>query len=258
MTVRQGAVVVVTGGGNGIGAALARRFAADKATVVVNDLDPDAAAAVAADIDGVAIAADAVHPEHLITEVRQRFGEIDLYCANAGVPAGGSEQAPDEDWDRAWQVNVMAHVRASRVLIGPWLERGRGHLLTTVSAAGLLTMLGAAPYSATKHAALAFAEWMTITYGDKGIRTQAICPLGVRTNMINDIGRYGEVLLEPAAIAPEAVADAVADALDDGPFLILPHPEVAKMYARRATDPDRWQTALRQIQSTIEADPAAT
>ncbi|MGH8877516.1 MAG: SDR family oxidoreductase [Stackebrandtia sp.] len=256
MTVRDGSVVVVTGAGNGIGAALARRFASTGATIVVNDLDPEAAAAVAGEIGGAAIPGDAVYPEDLIAVVRRRFGEIDLYCANAGVPAAGSEQASDGDWDRAWQVNVMAHVRAGRALIGPWLQRGRGHLLTTVSAAGLLTMLGAAPYSATKHAALAFAEWMSITYGGKGVKTQAICPLGVRTNMINDIGRYGEVLLEPTAISPEAVAEAVADALEDGPFLILPHPEVAKMYARRATDPQRWQHALREIQSGIEGDPA--
>lgn len=255
MTRLTGAVVVVTGAGNGIGAAMARRFAAGGAVVVVNDLDPDAAAAVAGEIGGTAIPGDAAHPGELIDAVRRRFGEIDLYCANAGVPGGGSEQADDAAWEHAWQVNVMAHVRAGRALIGPWLERGRGHLVTTVSAAGLLTMLGAAPYSATKHAALAFAEWMSITYGDKGIKVQAVCPLGVRTDMIADIGRYGEVLLEPAAIAPETVADSVAEALDDGPFLILPHPEVAKMYSRRATDPGRWHDAMRQIRSGIETGP---
>ncbi|HZE37957.1 MAG TPA: SDR family oxidoreductase [Stackebrandtia sp.] len=255
MTELRDAGVVITGAGHGIGAAMARRFADGGARVVVNDLDQPAAATVAAEIGGTAIAGDAAAPEDLIATARAELGAIDIYCANAGVPTGGSEQATDADWDLAWQVNVMAHVRASRALTGDWLERGRGHFLSTVSAAGLLTMLGAAPYAVTKHAVLAFAEWMRITYGHKGITVQALCPLGVRTNMIADIGAYGKALLEPDAIAPERVADAVADSLADGPFLILPHPQVAKMYANRAADPRRWQEALRALQIQIESGP---
>ncbi|MGH8880670.1 MAG: SDR family NAD(P)-dependent oxidoreductase, partial [Stackebrandtia sp.] len=178
MTTLSGAGVVVTGAGHGIGAAMARRFAAEGARVVVNDTDAAAARAVADEIGGSWVVGDAAAPDELITTARDRLGAIDLYCANAGVPGGGDVSASDTDWEHAWQVNVMAHVRAARSLTDEWLARERGHLLCTVSAAGLLTMLGAAPYSVTKHAALAFAEWMSITYADKGITVQALCPLG--------------------------------------------------------------------------------
>jgi short-subunit dehydrogenase len=149
----------------------------------------------------------------------------------------------------------MAHVRAARALLPAWLERGRGHFLATVSAAGLLTMPGAAPYSVTKHAALAFAEWMSITYGDRGIRVQALCPQGVRTPMLEATGREGAAVLAPWAISAEEVAEVVVSSLDGGRFLILPHPEVADFYARRGADPDAWPAAMRRVAAKASAPP---
>jgi NAD(P)-dependent dehydrogenase (short-subunit alcohol dehydrogenase family) len=253
-----GAGVVVTGGGSGIGAALARRFAAEGARVVVNDLDAGAAAAAAASCGAVPVPGDAASEEGvaaLIAAARAELGEIDLFCANAGIVRGGGPETADADWDASWQVNVMAHVRAARLLLGPWLERGSGHLICTVSAAGLLTMPGTAPYSVTKHAALAFAEWLAITYAHRGLTVQAICPLGVRTAMLDGSDRLAEKLLGDDAIQPEAVADAVMEGIADGRFLILPHPEVAGMYAGRATETDRWLRGMSKLQQRLE-DPA--
>ncbi|HTS98653.1 MAG TPA: SDR family oxidoreductase [Streptosporangiaceae bacterium] len=254
-----GAGVVVTGGGSGIGAALSRRFAAEGARVVVNDLDPGAAEAVAASCGGprpaVAVPADAAREEGvaaLISAARAELGEIDLFCANAGVARAGGADAAEADWAASWQVNVMAHVRAARLLLGPWLDRGSGHLICTVSAAGLLTMPGSAPYSVTKHAALAFAEWLAVSYAHRGLTVQAICPLGVRTPMLDGSGPRAEALLGDAAIAPEAVADAVIEAIADGRFLILPHPEVAGMYAGRAADTGRWLEGMSRVQQRLE------
>src|SRR6266513_2208154 len=222
-----GAGVVVTGGGSGIGAALARRFAAEGARVVVNDLNADAAAAVAQSCGGTAVPGDAASVDGvaaLVATARDVLGEIDLFCANAGV---AREEDTEPNWEDSWQVNVMAHVRAARLLLPRWLERGGGHLICTVSAAGLLTMLGAAPYSVTKHAALGFAEWLSATYRHRGITVQALCPQGVRTPMLAATGETGRLILGDSAIEPEQVADAVMEALGDGRFLILPHPEVA-------------------------------
>ncbi|PWV49194.1 SDR family oxidoreductase [Nocardiopsis sp. L17-MgMaSL7] len=250
----NGIGAVVTGGGNGIGAAVARRLADAGARVVVNDLDADAARAVAREIGGTAVPGDAASEEGvtaLITEAEERLGGIDLYVANAGVAVTGGPEAPEADWELAWQVNVMAHVRAARALVPGWLERGRGHLLTTVSAAGLLSMLGSAPYSVTKHAALAFGEWMSATYGDRGITTQCLCPLGVRTDMLDASGPEGQAILAGEAISAEEVADAVIAGLADGRFLILPHPRVADYYAARATDTDAWLAGMRRIQARV-------
>jgi NAD(P)-dependent dehydrogenase (short-subunit alcohol dehydrogenase family) len=251
-----GGGIVVTGAGSGIGASLARRFAAEGGRVVVNDIDAGAAAAVATSCGATAVPADAATESGvaaLIGVAREVLGEIDLFCANAGVALTGGEQATEADWDASWQVNVMAHVRAARLLLPAWLERGNGHLICTVSAAGLLTMLGSAPYSATKHAALGFAEWLAATYAHRGITVQAICPQGVRTPMMAGTGPAGELILGDSAIAPEAVADAVVAGIADGRFLILPHPEVARMYAGRAADPDRWLAGMNKIQRKIEA-----
>src|SRR5262249_14842183 len=158
----------------------------------------------------------------------------------------------EADWNASWQVNVMAHVRAVRLLLPAWLERGSGHVICTVSAAGLLTMLGSAPYSVTKHAALGFAEWLAATYAHRGITVQAICPQGVRTPMLSGTDRAGELILGDSAIAPEAVADAAIEGIADGRFLILPHPEVAKFYAGRAGDPDRWLHGMNKLQRRVE------
>jgi NAD(P)-dependent dehydrogenase (short-subunit alcohol dehydrogenase family) len=250
-----GAGVVVTGAGSGIGAALARRFAAEGARVVVNDINAAAAAEVAASCDAAAVPGDAASEQgvaHLIATAAEVLGGIDLYCANAGVARGGGEEAAEPDWDISWQVNVMAHVRAARLLTGPWLARGSGHLICTVSAAGLLTMLGSAPYSVTKHAALAFAEWMAATYEHRGIIVQAVCPQGVRTPLLDASGAVGQAILGGSAITPEAAADAVIEGIADGRFLILPHPEVARMYAGRATDPDRWLHGMNKLQRHVE------
>lgn len=250
----NGIGAVVTGGGNGIGAALARRLAGSGARVVVNDLDADAARAVAEEIGGTAVPGDAASEEGvaaLVSEAGERLGGIDLYVANAGVAVHGGPEALESDWELSWQVNVMAHVRAARALVPGWLERGRGHLLTTVSAAGLLSMLGSAPYSVTKHAALAFGEWMSATYGDRGVTTQCLCPLGVRTGMLDSTGPEGRAILAGEAISAEEVAEAVMAGLADGRFLILPHPRVADYYAARATDTDAWLAGMRRLQARV-------
>jgi len=246
---------VVTGAGSGIGAALARRFAAEGARVVVNDIDAAAGSAVAASCGATAVPGDAASADGvaaLIARATEVLGEIDIYCANAGIVRTGGPEAPDSDWDASWQVNVMAHVRAARLLIGPWLERGSGHLICTVSAAGLLTMPGTASYSVTKHAALSFAEWMAVTYAHRGLTVQVICPLGVRTGMLDGTDPAAEVVLGDAIIQPEAVADAVLKGIADGRFLILPHPQVAEMYAGRATDTDRWLRGMNKLQRRVE------
>jgi NAD(P)-dependent dehydrogenase (short-subunit alcohol dehydrogenase family) len=253
-----GAGVVVTGGGSGIGAALGRRFAAEGARVVINDIDAEKAAAVAASCGAVAVGGDAASEAGvgaLIGAAREQLGEIDLYCANAGIARNGGPAAAEADWDDSWQVNVMAHVRAARLLTGPWLARGSGHLISTVSAAGLLSMVGSAPYSVTKHAALSFAEWMAYTYGHRGITVQAICPQGVRTGMLDGSDPLAEKVLGDSVIQPEAVAQAVIEAMADGRFLILPHPEVAEYYAGRAADPDRWLRGMNKLQRRVEEAP---
>ena len=250
-----GAGVVVTGGGSGIGAALCRRFAAEGARVVINDIDAEAAAAVAASCGATPIAGDAASEDGvaaLISAARAELGEIDLFCANAGIARTGGPEAPEADWEASWQVNVMAHVRAARLLLGPWLERGSGHLICTVSAAGLLTVPGSAPYAVTKHGALAFAEWLAVTHAHRGLTVQAICPLGVRTPMLDGTDARTEALLGESAIQPEAVADAVLQGIADGRFLILPHPEVAGMYAGRAAETDRWLRGMSKVQQRLE------
>ncbi|MGW1727273.1 SDR family oxidoreductase [Streptomyces sp. NPDC002306] len=247
----QDAGVVVTGAGGGIGAALARRFAAEGARVVVNDLDADKARAVADEIGGIAVPGDA---SLVIADARDALGgTVDVYCANAGVGSGGSEAAGEPVWAQAWDVNVMAHVRAAEALIPGWLERGSGRFVSTVSAAGLLTMIGAAPYSVTKHGAYAFAEWLSLTYRHRGIKVHAICPQGVRTDMLAATGSAGDLVLQPTAIEPQDVADALFKGIEEDRFLILPHPEVAGYYQVRAVEPDRWLTNMNHLQQKWEA-----
>ncbi len=250
MGVVRGAGVVVTGAGGGIGAALARRFAAEGARVVVNDLDGDRAKAVAGEIGGIAVPGDA---SAIIGEAQEALGgTVDVYCANAGLASGGTEAADETVWALAWDVNVMAHVRAAHELLPAWLERGSGRFVSTVSAAGLLTMIGAAPYSVTKHGAYAFAEWLSLTYRHRGIKVHAICPQGVRTDMLTAAGSAGDLVLTPTAIEPEDVADALFEGIDKDRFLILPHPEVAGFYEARAADPERWLTNMNHIQQKWE------
>jgi len=255
MEIVDGAGVVVTGAGGGIGRAIARRLAAEGARVVVNDVDPEAAAAVAAEIKGFAAPGDAgtaAGVASLIAAARSHLGEIDVYCSNAGTGGGTFTETTDDVWQRVWEVNTMAHVRAARELLPGWLERGQGTFVITASAAGLLTMLGAAPYSVTKHAAEGYAEWLAATYAHRGLTVHCICPQGVRTQMLADSGHAGETVLMDAAIEPEQVADALCAAMAEGRFLVLPHPEVKDYYALRATDTDKWLRGMNRLQRRIE------
>src|SRR6202046_1353366 len=239
----QGKVVVVTGGANGIGRAMCRRFAAEGAkAVVVADIEPEAARAVAAEIEGwdfIANVASESDIQLLVDEVLKRYGQIDLFCSNAGIGVEGDCCAPDGDWLRSWEVNVMGHVYAARAVLPGMLVRHEGYLLQTVSAAGLLTMLGSAPYSVTKHAALGLAEWLSITYGDQGLKVSALCPMGVRTGMLERAEFGGGTFLLEDAISPEEVANAVIDGLDAEQFLIAPHPKVREHFRRKADDYER-------------------
>lgn len=246
--------VVVTGAGGGIGAALARRFAAEGAAVAVNDLDAGKAEAVAAEIGGVAVPGDA---SGIVPAAREALGgRIDTFCANAGISCeGGASDGPEAEearWGAAWDVNVMTHVRAARELVPDWLENGGGRFVTTASAAGLLTMVGSAPYSVSKHAAVAFAEWLSVTYRHRGIDVHAICPQGVRTDMLEHTGVAGDLVLRPTAIEPEDVADALIDAIGEGRFLVLPTPGTAEIYAGRAADTDQWLGGMNRLQQKLE------
>ncbi|MBT2530059.1 SDR family oxidoreductase [Streptomyces sp. ISL-99] len=246
----QDAGVVVTGAGGGIGAALARRFAAGGARVVVNDLDARKVKAIADETGATAVVGDA---SAIVEEAREVLGgKVDVYCANAGLASPGDAFADEAVWAAAWDVNVMAHVRAAKALLPDWLERGSGRFVSTVSAAGLLTMVGAAPYSVSKHGALAFAEWLSLTYRHRGVKVHAICPQGVRTDMLTAAGSAGELVLAPTAIAPEDVADALFDGIAADRFLILPHPEVAGYYQARAGNPDRWLAGMNHLQQKWE------
>jgi NAD(P)-dependent dehydrogenase (short-subunit alcohol dehydrogenase family) len=258
----DGAGAVVTGAGHGIGKALAARLAAEGARVVVNDLDAGACDAVAAEIGAIAVPGDcssAAGVAALIEAAIDALGRIDLYLANAGIDRSVSAdqpdslQAPDEAWAAMLETNVMAHVRAARVLVPRWLEDGQGgRFVVTASAAGLLTMIGAAPYSVTKHAAVGFAEWLSVTYGGRGIAVQAICPQGVQTRMLEQAGPLKDLLSRDEALTPEQVADAWVASLEDDRFLVLPHPEVGGYYAARAADPDRWLAGMRKLQGKID------
>jgi NAD(P)-dependent dehydrogenase (short-subunit alcohol dehydrogenase family) len=246
---------VVTGAGRGIGRGIAVRLAAEGIRVVVNDLDAEAARAVAEEIDGFAVPGDAASEQgvqRLIDESCGHLGAIDLFVANAGIDVAGGLDATEDDWARSWDVNLMAHVRAARLLVPDWLERGHGRFLVTASAAGLLTMLGSAPYAVTKHGAVAFAEWLSATYGHRGIVVQVLCPQGVRTRMLDNAGPVGDLLLREAAIDVEDVSASVWAALQDDRLLILPHPEVADYYAARAATPDAWLGAMRRLQRRLD------
>ncbi len=254
-----GQVCVVTGGAHGIGRALCVRFAQEGATVVVADRDGAGAAEVAALIHGSAAATD-VSREAEIAELVQtslaRHGRIDLFASNAGIASNGGAEAKDAEWQRSWEVNVMAHVWAARHVLPSMLARKQGYLLATASAAGLLSSIGSAPYAVTKHAAVAFAEWLSITHGDQGIRVSCLCPQGVRTDMLAQVSKEpgGQaVIASGRVLEPEEVADAVVRGLADERFLILPHPEVATFMQHRASDHERWLSAMRSLQRRVGA-----
>jgi NAD(P)-dependent dehydrogenase (short-subunit alcohol dehydrogenase family) len=251
-------VAVVTGGASGIGRALARRFADEGAGgVVVADLDGAGAQEVADEIGGLGVACDvAVEAQvvDLVARAASAFGPVDLFCANAGVAVGTDEAAPDAEWDLALAVNVKAHVYAARALLPAWLERREGYFLATASAAGLLTQIGSAPYAVSKHAAVAFAEWLSVTYGDRGIRVSCLCPMGVRTAMTAGDGLATDIVATAGTmLEPEEVAAAVVEGLRAERFLILPHPEVQTFFARKADDYDRWLAGMRRLQARVSA-----
>jgi NAD(P)-dependent dehydrogenase (short-subunit alcohol dehydrogenase family) len=258
-----GKVAVVTGGASGIGQAMCRRFAAEGASVVVADIDPPGAAAVAHDIGGLAVPGDmSVEADlrALVDTALLSYDRIDLFCANAGILWGTrpddaaaiiGADAPDEAWERIWRVNVMAHVYAARAVVPAMLDQGGGHILVTASAAGLLTLVGNAPYSVTKHAAVALAEWLAITYGDQGLSVSCLCPQLVRTDMLAGAtpAAKEQGLGDFDVLEPHEVADAVVEGLRDERFLILPHPEVLTYLQRKTADYDRWLAGMRRLQA---------
>jgi NAD(P)-dependent dehydrogenase (short-subunit alcohol dehydrogenase family) len=247
-------VIVITGGASGIGAAMARRFATEgPRALVLADIDLEAAAQVAEEVGGVAVLSDVADPgsnEDLIESTTGRFGPIDLFCANAGIGQVGDEQSDVAVWDRMWAINVMSHVHAARLLIPAWVARGEGYFLVTASAAGLLTNLKAAQYSVTKHAAVAFAEWLAVTYGDAGVKVSALCPQFVNTPLLEGSEAF-QALGANHTLEPDEVADAVVSGLADERFLILPHPEVEKYFQNKANDYERWLGGMRKLQRTV-------
>ena len=257
----SGSIVIVTGAAGGIGTALARRFAAEGARgLLLADLDGGRVEDLAQELDRegchtVGVASDVTRESDvraLVATAEKHIGPVDLFCSNAGIGSGAGIEAPDAVWQACWDVNVMAHVYAARAVLPGMLKRGRGYLLNTASAAGLLQMPGDAAYTATKHATVGFAEWLAVTYGDRGIKVSALCPQGVRTAMTEDHGvrtvlsAFGELL------APEQVADAVVQGLAEERFLILPHPEVAEHERGRASDRDRWLSGVRRADSHLD------
>ena len=263
-------VAVVTGGAKGIGLALAQAFVTHGArAVVVADLNQDQVGAAVAELGPAAHGfvtdvGEAAQVRRLVTEVEDSIGAIDLFVSNAGIGTGAGIEASPETWDQIWRINVLAHVYAAQAVLPAMLARGEGYLLSTASAAGLLSQIGDLPYSVTKHAAVSVAEWLAITYGDQGILVSCLCPQGVRTDLLaNAMGLSSvETVVAQGLLEPSDVAAAVIEGLRREEFLILPHPEVATFYERRATDPDRWLTGMRRLQSrilgTIDATPTAT
>jgi NAD(P)-dependent dehydrogenase (short-subunit alcohol dehydrogenase family) len=245
-------VVVVTGGASGIGRGLCHRFAAEGPKgIVVSDYNAEGAAKVAEEIGGLAITADVgkeADIRRLVDITSHQYGAIDLFCSNAGIPAAGGAEAPDSVWQRCWDIHVMAHVYAARAVLPSMIERGGGYLLQTGSAGGLLTTLGQAPYAVSKHAAVAFAEWLSITHAHQGIKVSCLCPFGVISGMLpEDSEGIGKLILK-TAITPEECADYVVAALEKEEFLILPHPEILDYFKARANNHERWLHHMRREQ----------
>lgn len=251
----QDKTIVVTGGASGIGAALCREFASHSPRgIMIADIHEAGAQRVAEEIGGLAMAVDVSQEEqiqHLVRETTRRIGPVDLFCSNAGVGCEGGLEASNADWQRIWEINLMSHVYAARAVLPSMLERKQGYLLQTASAAGLLTQLGSAPYAVTKHAAVAFAEWLSITYWDSGIRVSCLCPQGVRTPLLDATPPGINAMLMPTAIEPEEVARCTVAGIAEERFLILPHAEVAEFYQNRAVDNERWLRGMRRLQAKL-------
>jgi NAD(P)-dependent dehydrogenase (short-subunit alcohol dehydrogenase family) len=250
-----GRVIVVTGGARGIGRALATRLARERPeAVVVADIDLDRASEVAGGIGGEAVQCDVSREsdvEKLVDRVLSKHGRIDIFCSNAGIAVGGGPETPTDQWQRIWDVNLMSHVFVARYALPAMLQRGEGYILGTVSAAGLLNHIFAAPYGVTKAAALSLFEWLSIAHGAQGIRISCLCPQGVKTDMLAAERREGLEFLTANALEPEAVADIVLQGLRDERFLILPHPEVGEYFHRKADDYDRWLKGMRRLRANI-------
>jgi NAD(P)-dependent dehydrogenase (short-subunit alcohol dehydrogenase family) len=246
--------VVVTGAASGIGRACATRFAQEGARVVVSDRDPDGLGVVAREIDATAVTADVGREAEiraLVASAQTSGGPVDLFFSNAGVPGPpGGPEASDAELELTWQINVMAHVWAARALLPDWVSRGDGYLLSTASAAGLLTQVSALGYSITKHAAVALAEWLSINYGDAGIKVSCLCPQAVRTPML-DVALEDPVgaapLLAGGLLDPADVAGVVVAGIRDERFLILPHEQVANHMALKGAQPERWLNGMRRL-----------
>ena len=254
-------IIMVTGGGSGIGAAMARRFAEEGAeAVIVADIEPDSAASVADEIGGHAITLDVTDENEtamMIGQTLEQHGRIDILCLNAGIPTDGSVDASNEDWQRTWDVNVMAHVYGTRHVLPSMLERGEGYIVTTASAAGLLTNIGAAPYSVTKHAAVALAEWLSVTYGSRDIGVSCLCPMFVDTPMLDAFAGHTDEMrgfVEGLAIDVDDVASAVVEGIRKESFLILPHPIVLDYFQRKSLDYDRWIAGMQNLNDDLSAN----
>ena len=243
-------VIVITGGASGIGRAMARRFTSEGAKqIVLADLNVDGLEAVAQEVGAQAIPCNVsfeTDVKHLIKTTEKDYGKIDLLCSNAGIGVGGGPETPNDDWQRIWEINVMAHVYAARAAIPAMLARGDGYILNTASAAGLLTQVGSAPYAVTKHAAVSFAEWLSVTYGDRGLKVSVLCPQAVRTAMTAD--NPDGVASVDGMMEPEALCDSVIKTLREEKFLVLPHPEVLTYMQRKSGDYDRWIKGMRRLQ----------
>lgn len=254
----EGRNVVVTGAGSGIGWALAERFVAERPqTLVLADLNLASVQAVAEPLGAVAVQTDVGRESEiraLVDQAREVGGPIDLFCSNAGVPGPrGGPEASDEEWQQTWEINVMSHIWAARALLPEMVDRGEGYLLNTASAAGLLTQVSALAYSVTKHAAVAVAEWLAITYGDAGVKVSCLCPQGVRTPMLelaleDPVG--AAALLADDVLEPSDVAEVVVAGIREERFLILPHQAVAGHMALKAAQPDRWLRGMRKLVRT--------
>ena len=252
-------IIVVTGAGSGIGRAMSEKFVAQGARqVVAVDINTANAQKTADKLGCVAITADVscdADIKRIIEDTENDFGPIDLFCGNAGVGLGLSEQSPDQEWQMSWDINVMAHVYAARHLVPRMTERGGGYFLNTASAAGLLNQVGGAAYGVTKHAAVGFGEWLALTYAHLGIKVSMLCPQAVRTGMTSSEDEADDA---PGASAVKAaaangmmeaneVADIVIEGLGRESFLILPHPEVGTYMQRKTADYDRWLKGMNRL-----------
>ena len=256
--------VIITGSANGIGSSLSRAFKERNVeSMILVDLDELNNTKLSNEIGGIPYKADVGSEDDIIKLVefaKQEMGGIDIFCSNAGISgAGGLLNTSNEDWSNIWNVNVMSHIHAAKHTLPIMLEQGSGYFMNTASAAGLLTQLGAAGYSVTKSAAVSFAEWLKITYGERGIGVSCLCPQGVRTPMVEDAPEIvGSLVSIDGLLEPDVVANEVIECIEKDQFLITPHPEVLEYMKIKASDPDRWINGMQSLTTQlIEGFPEA-